>query len=247
MLKKINGIEVEYEYNKVSDKCIVFLHGFGGNLSNFSYFTKIFNNFGFSNLNINLTDFGFKNLPKFFNIYSFADVVYNLIKSLKINIFSLVGHSFGGRISIILSSMYLGVEKLILVDSAGIKPRFNLVTKFKILKYKLYKKLAIKNQKIKNKLNNFGSNDYKTLNENQKCIFNNVIKEDLSYLLKNIKNKTLIIFGKKDKETPIYMAKKLNKNIQNSKLIILNAGHYSYLDETQKFINLLKKFLGGNE
>lgn len=244
MLKEINNIEVEYEYNQISDKCIVFLHGFGGNLSNFSYFTKIFNNFGYSTLNINLTDFGFKHLPKFFNIYNFADIVFNLIKTLNIKKFNLVGHSFGGRIAIILSSMYIGVDKLVLVDSAGIKPRFNLITKLKILKYKLYKKIYKNNSK---KLLKFGSSDYKTLNENQKLVFNNVIKEDLSYLLQFIKNKTMIIFGKKDKDTPIYMAKKLNKKIKNSKLFVLNAGHYSYLDETQKFINLLKNFLGEYE
>lgn len=246
MFKIINNVKVEYDYNYISEKCIVFLHGFGGNLKNFSQFSKIFNNFGYSTLNINLTDFGFKNLPKFFNIYNFADIVFKLIKSLKIKSFSLIGHSFGGRISIILASMYEDVNKLILVDSAGLKPRFNIITKSKILKYKIYKKLAIKNKKFKNKLASFGSSDYKTLNDNQKAVFNNVIHEDLKYLLKNIKNKTLIIFGKKDRDTPVYMAKKLNKHIKNSKLVILNAGHYSYLEETQKFINLVKIFLGEN-
>lgn len=246
MFKKIDNIQVEYDFKNVSENCIVFLHGFGGNLNNFAYFSKIFNNFGYSTLNINLTDFGFKQLPKFFNIYLYTDIVYKLIKSLNIKNFSLIGHSFGGRISIILASMYDCVDKLILVDSAGLKPRFNIFTKYKILKYKIYKNLSKKNEKIKQKLNKFGSSDYKTLKENQKCVFNNVISEDLSYLLKNIKNNTLIIFGKKDKDTPIYMAKKLNKHIKNSKLIILNAGHYSYLEETQKFINLVKNFLGEN-
>ena len=44
------------------------------------------------------------------------------------------------------------------------------------------------------------------------------------------------------------MAKKLHKNIKNSKLVIFfKAGHYSYLNESQKFINLVKNFLGENE
>jgi len=243
MFKVIDGIKVEYEYINISDKCVVFLHGFGGNLNNFSYFAKVFNNFGYSTLNINLTDFGFKNLPKFFNIYSFADIVYKLIKLLKIKNFNLIGHSFGGRISIILSSMYKCVNKLILVDSAGIKPRFNLKIYFKICKYKFYKKLLNYNVKIQKKLSESGSNDYKSLNDSQRCVFKNIINEDLVYLLKNITVKTLIIFGKKDKDTPIYMAKKLNKKIKNSRLILFSGGHYCYVEEAQKFINLVKNFL----
>jgi len=250
MFKKIDNVLVEYEYlkSKSNKNCIVFLHGFGGNLNNFSYFAKIFNNFGYSTLNINLTDFGFKTLPKFFNIYDYANVVYKLIKALKIENFSLIGHSFGGRIALILAGQYKCVNKLILVDSAGLKPKFSLKTKTKILKYKVYKRLANKNIINKEKLKKFGSTDYKTLNFNLKVVFKNVINEDLSYLLTKIKNNTLIIFGKNDKDTPIYMAKKLHKNIKNSKLVIFqNAAHYSYLNESQKFINIVKNFLGENE
>ena len=248
MFKKIDNILVEYDYKNVSEKCIIFLHGFGGNLNNFSYFAKIFNNFGYSTLNINLTDFGFKKLPKFFNIYDYSEIVFKLIKSLNIKNYNLVGHSFGGRISLILASQYNCINKLILVDSAGLKPKFSLKTKSKILKYKFYKFLVSKNIIKKEKLNSFGSSDYKNLPDNLKAVFNNVIKEDLTYLLKNVNNKTLIIFGKNDKDTPVYMAKKLHKNIKNSKLVIFNdAGHYSYLNESQKFINLVKLFLGENE
>jgi len=248
MFKKIDNILVEFDYKKRSDNCLVFLHGFGGNLNNFSYFAKTFNNFGYSTLNVNLTDFGFKKLPKFFNIYNFAEIVYKLTKILNIKNFSVVGHSFGGRISIILAGMYKCVNNLILVDSAGLKPKFSIKTSTKIYNYKVCKFLVQKKLLNKEKLNKFGSADYKSLNNNLKAVFNNVIKEDLTYLLKNINNKTLIIFGENDKDTPIYMAKKLHKNIKNSKLVIFsNAGHYSYLNESQKFINIVKKFLGENE
>ena len=50
---------------------------------------------------------------------------------------------FGGRISIILSSMYNGVKNLVLVDSAGIKPRFSIKTKYKVLKYKKGRLLSL--------------------------------------------------------------------------------------------------------
>ena len=244
MLKKIDNILVEYEYKKISKKTIIFLHGFLGNLKSFENISQSFQNFGFSTLNINLTDFGFKTLPKSFTIYDYANIVYKLIKKLKIKSCILIGHSFGGRISIILSSMYdLCIEKLVLVDSAGIKPRLNLKTKFKILKYKFCKFLVNKNLKSKEILDKFGSDDYKLLSKNLQSVFVNVVNEDLTYLLKNIKSKTLIIFGKNDKTTPVYMAKKLNKNIKNSTLILLDGGHFCFVDNNFKFLQIVKDFL----
>ena len=182
-------------------------------------------------------------MPKFFNIYNFSETVFLLIKSLNIKNASVIGHSFGGRIAIILASMYKIVDKLILVDSAGLKPKFNLKTKLKILQYKTCK-ILVENKVLNKKcLLKFGSTDYKSLNNNLKSVFNNVVNEDLSFLLKKIKCKTLIYFGKKDKDTPVYMAKKLHKNILNSKLVLVDAGHYAYLEKSLHFTNLTKRFL----
>ena len=106
-------------------------------------------------------------------------------------------------------------------------------------------KLKIVNKKI---LNRFGSSDYKALSSDEKQVFNRIIKQDLSYALKDITSSTLIIWGKLDKDTPLYMAKKLNKYIINSGLIVFeNAGHYSYLDEATKSLLILKSFLNLGE
>ena len=131
MFIEIDNLKIEYDYKRISDKTLIFLHGFGGNLNNFSYFANLFANFGYSTLNINLTDFGFKTTPKSFNIYDFALVIKKLINRLKIVDFAFIGHSFGGRLAIILSGLHNMGEKLVLVDSAGIRPRFNLITKIK--------------------------------------------------------------------------------------------------------------------
>ena len=57
---------------------------------------------------------------------------------------------------------------------------------------------------------------------------------------KKIRVKTFIIWGSKDKETKIFMARKLHKLIENSKLFVFeNAGHFSFLDDKQEFLILL--------
>ena len=85
------------------------------------------------------------------------------------------------------------VQKLILVDSAGIKPRFNLVKFAKQKKYKFLKYLKSKNL-IKKDLSNYGSADYKAVPDNIKPVFVRVVNEDLTPVLKNINCETLFIF-----------------------------------------------------
>ena len=62
--------------------------------------------------------------------------------------------------------------------------------------------------------------------------------------LKLIKNKVLIIFGSNDRETPLYMARKLNKNIKNSSVYIMSGcGHFCFIDNPYYFNALVKEFL----
>ena len=62
--------------------------------------------------------------------------------------------------------------------------------------------------------------------------------------LKNIKNKTLIVWGDKDKSYNLEQIKTLEKNIPNSSLIVFNnCAHNIHLEEPEKFNNTIKHFL----
>ena len=62
--------------------------------------------------------------------------------------------------------------------------------------------------------------------------------------LKNIKNKTLIVWGDKDKSYNLEQIKTLEKNIPNSSLIVFNnCAHNVHLEEPEKFNNTIKHFL----
>lgn len=236
MQLKINGINVNFEYVKKSDKTIVFLHGWGGGISSFKAgFDYFFNNSEYSLLNIDLPPFGESDEPlKNFTIYDYYELVKTLIFKLKIKSINIISHSFGGRIAILLASKKeVKVESLILIASAGIKAKKSLKTRFEIISYKFKKKFS-KNSK---KLNKMGSRDYRLLSNNMKQVFVNVVNENLKKYLKNITCKTLIIWAKDDYETPKYMAKILNKKIKNSGLIMFNdGGHFCYLKYHTKFV-----------
>jgi len=68
--------------------------------------------------------------------------------------------------------------------------------------------------------------DYPYVEGVMKETFKNVISEDLSQFTGFIRTPTVIIWGDKDKSTPIEDAYFLNNKIKNSKLIVIsNMGH----------------------
>ena len=175
-------------------------------------------------------------------IFSYATMVVSLCEHLNIRKINLIGHSFGGRVAILVSVFCkTRVNKLVLVDSAGLKPKRKLSYHLKRVSYKLRKKLKMNVEK-------FGSSDYKALPPNMKRTFINIVKTYLDDYLEGVEARTLIIFGENDKETPVYMAKRFKKKIKNSKLFIMeNAGHFCFLDNKYIFIKTLKIFLEKEE
>jgi pimeloyl-ACP methyl ester carboxylesterase len=62
--------------------------------------------------------------------------------------------------------------------------------------------------------------------------------------LRNINNKTLIIWGDKDISYNFEQVETLNKNIPNSDLIIFKGcSHNVHLEVPEKFNNMIKDFL----
>ena len=78
-----------------------------------------------------------------------------------------------------------------------------------------------------------------------KSTFVNVVNTHLNKIVKNIVQDTLIIWGDKDKDTPLYMAHKLNRRIKNSSLIVLHGSHYAYAENSYSFFRILKAYLDG--
>ena len=225
-----------------SSDFIVFLHGWGANKNSFIWLKD-----NFSDKSLIFVDFpGFGDSPEPENPYYVSDyvkILKEILDNYEIKCLILVGHSFGGRVAIKFSFLYQNEYekfKVCLVDSAGILPKRGIKFYYNYHKFKFYKKFFPNSKKIKN----FGSSDYRKLSNIMKQTFIRIVNEDLSFYAKHINAKTLIIWGKKDKETKLYMAKKLKKLIKNSKLVVFkDAGHFSYLDKPLDFTLLLDSFI----
>lgn len=235
-----NGVQVDYEFKSKNNKVVdVFLHGWGRSKEDF---LEIINELKIENyLILDFPPFGKSGLIKDFTIYTYASVVMSLIDNLKIEKFNLIGHSFGGRVAIIIAGKEKErINKLVLIDSAGLKPKLKFSKRIKLLKYKIRKRLKMN-------VEEYGSSDYRSLSFEMKKVFVSVVNTFLDENAKIIEAQTLIIYGKNDQETPIYMAKKFNKLISNSTLrIIENAGHFCFIERKIKFCEILDKFLRSN-
>lgn len=214
----------------------VFLHGWGGGIPSFLFVAKQLN------CRCTLVDFygfGKSAHPNFpLTVADYARGVLEILKKQGIKKAAFIGHSFGGRVAIEIAASHPElVSRLVLVDSAGIKPKRTV--KY-YLKVAVHKVLKLFGKGLK------GSDDYRALSPVMKKTFINVVNYDQTPLLSRITAPTAIFWGDKDKQTPPYMAKKMNRLIADSHIFWLtNAGHFSYLDNSVLFVSILKAFLEG--
>lgn len=232
-------------FGREKNPVIVFLHGWGGSVASWLGVAKTMARIGFYSVVLDFAGFGKSPEPtKVYGVEDYAQDVENLINKLNLKNVTIVGHSFGGRVAIMLSARHeIDIKKLILVDSAGVLPKRGLKYKYKVYKYKRLKKLVNAGKESAEKLDRYGSSDYKTLTPLMKQVFIKVVNQDLLPFATKINVQTLLIWGKKDKDTPLYMAKKLRKAISGSRLIVYQAGHYCYLDNYAEFVDDLYAFI----
>ncbi len=246
MKKVLNNVDINFrvQKNPSGDNFVLLLHGWGGSLNSFRGLENYLLSQNYSVINLDFPGFGNSDNPlETYCLDDYVKIVTEMLDFLNIKQLAVVGHSFGGRVAIKLASTTNFVSKLVLVDSAGIKPRFSLKSHIKQNHYKFLKFLKSKNL-IKKDLSNFGSEDYKALPDSIKPVFVRVVNEDLTQNLSNITAPTILIWGSNDKSTPLYMAKKMEKKIKDSALIVFkNAGHFSYLEHHDEFCLIVNSFL----
>ena len=130
----IKNIDVNYiQYGK-GKKNVVLLHGWGQNIQMMDPIGKKLENYATITI-IDLPGHGESSEPlEALTIYDYCDIVKELLDKLKIKKPILVGHSFGGRISICFAAKY-GAEKLILLGAPCIRKNTKVSTKTKVLAF----------------------------------------------------------------------------------------------------------------
>lgn len=235
-------IKINYiRYGKGKDT-IVLLHGWGQNIEMMKMVADPFES-DYDIIIIDLPGHGKSEEPKrVYTLYDFVDCVKSLLDSLKIKNPIFIGHSFGGKISLLYASMY-EVKKLILFGSPF---------KCEIKKISLKTKMLKTAKKIPglNKLEEFakkhiGSTDYKNASPLMRQILVEHVNLDITDDVKKIKCPTLILWGTLDDAVPVERAYELENLISDAGVVIYeNCTHYAYLERLGQTISVLKSFLG---
>lgn len=250
MQTKINGWKINYEVLGEGNP-VILLHGW---LANLESMRPLANNLS-QNFKVYLVDivgFGKSDVPEHpLKTDDFGDFLAQFIKNLKIKNPILIGHSNGGRT--IINAVGRGIvsaKKVVLIDSAGLKPKRKLSYYLKVAFFKTGKfilnllpntsKIKSFKEKLRDKV---GSSDYKASNTVLKETMKIIINEDLSHLLPKISVPTLLIWGSLDTATPIEDGRKMEKLIPDSGLVeYKGSSHFSYLENLNNCNAVLNEF-----
>ncbi|MFC2097008.1 alpha/beta fold hydrolase [Bacteroidota bacterium] len=250
---------------------VILLHGYGASIKSWIPLTD---ELGTSELTLfvfDLKGFGLSSKPRD-NKYSVIDqgeILKKFINFNNLNNIILIGHSFGGGVSLYLNAELIKkdqsiIKKIILIDCASYKcdfplfiksQRIPILNRFAIfIPKKLGTKVFLRTvfydiDKIDNdiverymfSLNQKGMR-YPFIKTARQMIPENY--EELINNYKNINNPVLIIWGKNDRQISCKIGEKLNSILLDSRLEIIDkCGHIPFEEYPEIVINLIREFI----
>lgn len=247
----IDNLSLNYVDEGDSEEVVLILHGWGANIQSMRPVSNIIAD-RYRILMLDLPGFGESEEPAtVFDSYDYADLIIKFLNALNIEKATLIGHSFGGKISSIIAAKNPErVKKMVLIDSAGLIPKRGVNYYAKVYSYKvkkwLFNHLPIpdKENRRKKYQEKYGSDDYKNSSGIMRKIMVTVVNENIRDLLKDIKCEVLLIWGENDDATPLYMGEIFEKEIEDSGLVVLkDSGHFSYIDDYFTFSAVINSYL----
>ena len=241
----IKGVYVNYiDYGSGTD-VIVLLHGWGQNISMMKGVGDQFIN-THRVIIVDLPGYGQSTEPtSVWDVYDYVECIHELLNSLKVEKPILIGHSFGGKISLLYASMY-DTKKLVCLASPYKKAVENISLKTKMLKFA--KKVPVLNKLEGFAKKHIGSTDYKNASVMMRKILVNTVNLDITNEVKKITCPTLLIWGTLDAAVPYSDALELESLISGSGLVTYeNCTHYAYLENFNQTIKVLYSFLEVNK
>ncbi len=250
----VGGINTNYELVGEGEPLVLLLHGWGSSLEPYrptvavtaeKYRTAAPDFPGFG---------GSSEPPDAWRVDDYADWTEKLVAFLGAERVIIFGHSFGGRVAIKLASresLPFTLERLVLIDSAGIIPEKSAGDKLKAKMYKAGRSVMTSApmkklfpDAVESMRRRVGSADYNAASPLMRRVLVNTVNEDLEPLLPMIKVPTLLVWGENDTATPLSDGKTMERLIPNAGLVTLKgAGHYSFLDDRYTYERVIRSFL----
>jgi pimeloyl-ACP methyl ester carboxylesterase len=181
----------------------------------------------------------------------YARFVLSMADQLGLERFSVVGHSNGARIALVLAGEHPDrIERLLLTGAAGLKPRRRPGYYARVAVAKLGRVAGAlggpPGRRVQERLRRrVASADWLAASETMRGTFRLLIAEDLTGRLARVAAPTLLIWGEDDADTPLWMGERMEQLIPDAGLVVLpGAGHFAYAERAGEFNRIAAHFLG---
>lgn len=252
------GAKLRYlEAGDPANPKIILLHGLGGQAENWQFVMPALSA-KYHVIALDQLGFGKSDRPFIkYRVGTYADFLDKFMSELKIEKATLIGNSLGGWIGGFFATKYPArVEKLILVNAAGLTP--------KVIDYaKVYQLQSSTRDEVRANLKLIFANQTYAANDAvvdnfllQRILANDGYAVDsitesikrgedgLDGRLGEIKKPTLIVWGKQDGLIPVEDGERFNKGIAGSQLVILdNCGHVPMAEQPVEFVKAVLAFM----
>ncbi|NDJ86873.1 MAG: alpha/beta hydrolase [Chloroflexi bacterium] len=233
---------------------VVLLHGWGASLDTMWPVAKRLSDAGFAAHTLDFPGFGKSDLPPTsWTVPDFARWVVHYLDQANLDRVHLIGHSFGGRVSLVLGADYPErIGRIVLSNSAGVRLPPPLRAQVALAGYRAVMGfLSLPGLKalkptVEKRVQGFrrmlASEDYLNAGPLQET-FKLVVSQDLLPFAQRIQAPTLLFWGDQDTDTPLVAGRRLEQTIPDASLILFEgAGHYAYLDNLTQFIRVTVHF-----
>jgi len=253
------GVSIYYEQYGTAGPDVLLLHGWGCSVGLWKPITDRLS----PSMRVTAIDFpGHGNSgrpPEPWDTAAFARMTADVIERLGIAGCTVIGHSHGGRVALRLALDHPELlKKLVITCGAGLRAKPTVSSN---LRGRLYKSLRggldmLEKTKLFGEMPEqgrealrlrFGSKDYNALDAEMRKTFVLLVNTDLTDELHRVKAPTLLIWGERDTETPLWIGHVMEEKIPDAGLVVFeNAGHYAYLEQPDRFARIVGQFIGGN-
>lgn len=241
---------------KRNEKTVILLHGLGAHSNMWQFQWPALVEAGYRVIAPDMTGFGRSAYAKGkINIKTMADDVYNLLRHINVQRAHFIGLSMGGAIAMQFALDHpVIVEKLILSNTAakflGKGKSFYFILRFLSLNLIPRKTIAraIAKYTFPNPQQEYIREEFiaQFLTANKRAylkLAQSFVKYDLKARVHQLRMPTLIISGRKDRTLPTPLQEFLHEKIKGSKLVIMDGGHVSSIDNADEFNKLILEFL----
>jgi pimeloyl-ACP methyl ester carboxylesterase len=248
---EIDGLKVRYASDGAGPPVLV-LHGWGASIETVASIVSALSPVAGVHA-LDLPGFGGSDPPPVaWGVQDYRRFVLRFLDAVGVERpLALVGHSNGGRVAIaIASGDPAAVSRVILVDSAGIRPRRGFTYHRKVAMAKVGKHAAARlgppGRSLRELLvGRAASADYAAASPQMRPTLVKLVNSDLRDLLPRIVAPTLLVWGDRDTATPLSDGQLMERLIPDAGLVVFEgAGHYSYLEQPARFARIARHFIG---